>query len=78
MDKLTEIKEQVRTGRLQLGNINWLITTVENQDKTIKNLREKTRFSNYMKMAEENLRLAKRVEYLEVIEKTYRAYMSAK
>lgn len=57
MDKLAEVKADIRRGRLRIADINWLVTEVESQKQTIKELKTKTRFKSYMDMAKENLAL---------------------
>ncbi|WLR53575.1 hypothetical protein LC048_13690 [Mesobacillus subterraneus] len=59
MDKLAEIKHEVRDGRFRLISINWLVTEVETQREVIKELRGKTRYKSYMDMATEKLGLEK-------------------
>lgn len=65
MNRLQEIKNQVNNGHLHLDNVHWLIKTVEHQKKIIWNLREKTRFTNYMKLANENLELIEKLQKVE-------------
>lgn len=55
MNKLQAIKTDVNNGYMSLENVKWLIKTVEHQREVIHNLKEKTRFNNYMKIANENL-----------------------
>lgn len=57
MNKLQEIKNDLDNGCFSRENIKWLIKTVEHQKEVIRNLQEKTRFKNYMKIAQENLAL---------------------
>lgn len=78
MKRLEQIKQDYGNGQVKLIDLKWLIDTVEVQQQTIGELRSRTRFSSYMEMAEENLKMAKRIEKLEVVEKAYRAFMSAK
>ncbi|MEK4148946.1 hypothetical protein NST02_17945 [Robertmurraya sp. FSL W8-0741] len=57
MNKLQDIKKDLDNGCFSREHIKWLIKTVEHQKEVIRNLQEKTRFSNYMKIANENLAL---------------------
>jgi hypothetical protein len=57
VDKLEEIKANIRSGRLPLRDMHWLVTEVETQREVVKELRAKTRYKSYMDMAKENLGL---------------------
>lgn len=57
MDKLSEIKADIKRGRLKLHQINYLVTELENQREINKEIKQKSRFKNYMDMAKENLAL---------------------
>lgn len=57
MDELSEIKADIKRGRLRLANINWLVTELESQREINKELKQKSRYKNYMDMAKENLAL---------------------
>ncbi|MCM3241305.1 hypothetical protein M3598_00985 [Cytobacillus oceanisediminis] len=57
MDKLSEIKADIKRGRLRLSSINWLITELESQREINKEIKQKSRYKNYMEMAKENLAL---------------------
>lgn len=57
MDKLDEIKADIRAGRIRLQHLDWLVKEVENQRAINKEIKNKVRFKNFMKMAEENLAL---------------------
>ncbi len=57
MDKLSEIKADIKRGRLRLANINWLVTELENQKEINKETKQKSRYKNYIDMAKENLAL---------------------
>jgi hypothetical protein len=54
VDKLAEVKADIKRGRLRLADINWLVTEVETQREVVKELRAKTRYKSYMNMAKEN------------------------
>lgn len=57
MDKLSEIKADIKRGRLQIDQIQYLVTELETQRKINKEIKQKSRFKNYMDMAKENLAL---------------------
>lgn len=57
MDKLSEIKADIKRGRLRLESINYLVTELESQREINKELKQKSRYKNYMEMAKENLAL---------------------
>ena len=57
VDKLSEIKADIKRGRLKLHQINYLVTELENQREINKEIKQKSRFKNYMEMAKENLAL---------------------
>ena len=57
MDKLSEIKANIKRGRLQLHQIHYLVTELESQREINKELKQKSRYKNYMEMAKENLAL---------------------
>ncbi|RBP89373.1 hypothetical protein DFO70_11120 [Cytobacillus firmus] len=57
MDKLSEIKADIKRGRLPLRSINWLVTELESQREINKEIKQKSRYKNYMEMAKENLAL---------------------
>lgn len=57
MDKLSEIKADIKRGRLRLESINYLVTELESQREINKELMQKSRYKNYMEMAKENLAL---------------------
>lgn len=57
MDKLSEIKANLKRGRLPLRDIHWMVTEIENQRNVNKELKQKSRYKNYMDMAKENLAL---------------------
>jgi hypothetical protein len=82
VDKLSEIKADIRRGRLRLESINWLVTELEDQRKINSELKQKTRFKGYMEMAKENLALeeglkrtrAQRDYYKQQYEKLNKSY----
>jgi hypothetical protein len=57
VDKLSEIKANLKRGRLPLRDIHWMVTEIENQRTINKELKQKSRYKNYMDMAKENLAL---------------------
>lgn len=57
MDKLSEIKANLKRGRLPLRDIHWMVTELESQREINKELKQKSRYKNYMEMAKENLAL---------------------
>ncbi|QOK28042.1 hypothetical protein IIE26_05060 [Cytobacillus oceanisediminis] len=57
MDKLSEIKADIKRGRLRLESINYLVTELESQRGINKEIKQKSRYKNYMEMAKENLTL---------------------
>lgn len=59
MDKLAEVKADIKWGRLRLADINWLVNEVETQKEKVKELKSKTRFKSYIDMAQENICLEK-------------------
>ncbi|MCM3527869.1 hypothetical protein M4D56_02005 [Cytobacillus oceanisediminis] len=57
MDKLSEIKANLKRGRLPLRDIHWMVTEIENQRTINKEVKQKSRYKNYMDIAKENLAL---------------------
>jgi hypothetical protein len=57
VDKLSEIKADIKRGRLKLHQINYLVTELESQREINKEIKQKSRYKNYMEMAKENLAL---------------------
>lgn len=54
---LKDFKRELDNGSLSRESITKLIRMAEEQQEVIRNLKAKTRFSNYLKIAQENLAL---------------------
>lgn len=54
---LKDFKRELDNGSLSRESITQLIRMAEEQQEVIRNLKAKTRFSNYLKIAQENLAL---------------------
>jgi hypothetical protein len=77
--KITEIKAQMKRGRMSIPNIEWLVSQYDALKNEIAELKSKNRFQGYMEMAEENLKLEESLKLANEQRDTYKqAYEALK
>lgn len=55
LEKMTEIKSNVKNGRIRLQDMCWLFDEIDRLQDENKSLKESNRFKKFMKISEENL-----------------------